>query len=435
MFELSALGSLVEKQQGGGTPPRNDPAFWNGDIPWASVKDFKDDQLELQATEETITSLGLRSSTSSLIPPGTPMVCTRMAVGRCAVSELPTAINQDVRALYPKKGVNPRYLLRLVASLQGKAESLSVGSTVKGIRSSDFLAIKAHIAPENEQGVIAHILDTLDTQIQKTEALIAKLEKVKEGLLHDLLTRGIDESGRLRPSPEQAPGLYKESPLGLIPREWNPKTIGHLSSSIVDGPFGSNLKTEHYVAEPGVRVVRLQNITPFEYDDTDRAFIKEGHAEALSKNIVQPNDVLIASLGDGTHPAGRACLYPSNLPEAINKADCFRLRADSRVVTNSYIMLFMNSDIFAQQARKWTQGVTLQRINTTSLKRIYISCPPLEEQKLISRKINNALFLLATQREELDKLILKKQGLMDDLLTGRVRVTSLLDQAQATTPA
>src|SRR5690554_5181208 len=219
MFELSALGSLVEKQQGGGTPPRNDPAFWNGDIPWASVKDFKDDQLELQATEETITSLGLRSSTSSLIPPGTPMVCTRMAVGRCAVSELPTAINQDVRALYPKKGVNPRYLLRLVASLQGKAESLSVGSTVKGIRSSDFLAIKAHIAPENEQDLIAHILDTLDTQIQKTEALIAKLEKVKEGLLHDLLTRGIDESGRLRPSPEQAPELYKESPLGLIPRE------------------------------------------------------------------------------------------------------------------------------------------------------------------------------------------------------------------------
>ncbi|WP_020146695.1 restriction endonuclease subunit S, partial [Thioalkalivibrio sp. ALJ15] len=265
---------------------------------------------------------------------------------------------------------------------------------------------------------------------QKTEALIAKLEKVKEGLLHDLLTRGIDENGQLRPSPEQAPELYKESPLGLIPREWNPKTIGHLSSSIVDGPFGSNLKTEHYVTESGVRVVRLQNITPFEYDDTDRAFIKDDHAEVLSKNIVQPGDVLIASLGDGKHPAGRACLYPPSLPEAINKADCFRLRADSRVASNSYIMLFMNSDLFARQARKWTQGVTLQRINTTSLKRICIFCPPLEEQELISRKFNQALFLLSTKREELDKLILKKQGLMDDLLTGRVRVTPLLDQVQ-----
>ncbi len=93
-------------------------------------------------------------------------------------------------------------------------------------------------------------------------------------------------------------------------------------------------------------------------------------------------------------------------------------------------MLFMNSDLFARQARKWTQGVTLQRINTTSLKRICIFCPPLEEQELISRKFNQALFLLSTKREELDKLILKKQGLMDDLLTGRVRVTPLLDQVQ-----
>ena len=158
-----------------------------------------------------------------------------MAVGRCAVSLTPTAINQDVRALYPQKEVNPRYLLRLVASLQGKADSLSVGSTVKGIRSSDFLAIKAHIAPKNEQGAIANILDTLDTQIEKTEALIAKLEKVKKGLLHDLLTRGIDENGQLRPSPEQAQELYKESPLGLIPKEWACVSIGEIARSTTLG--------------------------------------------------------------------------------------------------------------------------------------------------------------------------------------------------------
>ena len=357
--------------------------------------------------------------------------------GRIEGNEAPCTVGAFCSIFRPHAHADEKFVSYVFQSGAYKRhlDIILAGSAINNLKNSDVEALSLEIPPRKEQRLIARILDILDTQIQKTEALIAKLEKVKVGLLHDLLTRGIDENGRLRPSPEQAPGLYKESPLGLIPREWNPKTIGHVSSSIVDGPFGSNLKTEHYVTEPGVRVVRLQNIIPFEYDDTDRAFIKDGHAEALSKNIVQPDDVLIASLGDGTHPAGRACLYPSNLPEAINKADCFRLRADSRVVTNSYIMLFMNSDIFAQQARKWTQGVTLQRINTTSLKRIYISCPPLEEQKLISRKLNKALFLLATQREELDKLILKKQGLMDDLLTGRVRVTSLLEQAKATTPA
>jgi type I restriction enzyme S subunit len=98
-------------------------------------------------------------------------------------------------------------------------------------------------------------------------------------------------------------------------------------------------------------------------------------------------------------------------------------------------MLFMNSDIFAKQSRKWTQGVTLQRVNTTSLKQIIVSCPPLGEQKIISQRINKSLNLLSTQKEELDKLKSKKQGLMDDLLTGRVRVTPLLEQVQATTPA
>ncbi|MCG5517486.1 MULTISPECIES: restriction endonuclease subunit S, partial [unclassified Ectothiorhodospira] len=83
--------------------------------------------------------------------------------------------------------------------------------------------------PLPEQRLLARILDTLATQIQKTEALIAKLEKVKEGLIHDLLTRGIDENGQLRPSPEQAPELYKDSPLGLIPSGWDLLTLGEIS--------------------------------------------------------------------------------------------------------------------------------------------------------------------------------------------------------------
>ena len=67
---------------------------------------------------------------------------------------------------------------------------------------------------------IAEILDTLDTTIRQTEAIIEKLKQVKQGLLHDLLTRGIDANGELRPPQSQAPHLYKDSPLGWIPREW-----------------------------------------------------------------------------------------------------------------------------------------------------------------------------------------------------------------------
>jgi type I restriction enzyme S subunit len=426
MFEKSALGSLVERQQGGGTPERNNPRFWNGPIPWASVKDFADDQLVLISTEDSITQQGLAASSTNLIPAGTPLVCTRMAVGRCAISNCDVSINQDVKALFPKVNVSPRYLLRVLDSLKSHAESVSVGSTVKGIRISDLLGIQTPIAPPDEQPKITQILDTLDTKIQKTEALIAKLGKIKEGLLQDLLTRGIDQTGQLRPSPEQAPELYKESALGLIPKEWEETPLGQVAESMVDGPFGSNLKTSHYVEEAGVQVVRLQNIKTGEYDETFTAFITRAHANRLDKNRVVGGDLLVAALGDEKSKPGRACLYPAHLPPAINKADCFRVRTNPSQATNSFLMHSLNFGRSSKQATAKQQGVTLQRVNLSNLRTIVIGLPTIAEQRLISDQLNAIVVKINALKYEKQKLESAKNGLMDDLLTGRVRVTPLL---------
>ena len=75
------------------------------------------------------------------------------------------------------------------------------------------------LPPLPEQRRIAEILDTVDEAIRRTEQVIAKLQQMKQGLLHDLLTRGIDENGELR-DPERHPEQFKDSPLGRIPREW-----------------------------------------------------------------------------------------------------------------------------------------------------------------------------------------------------------------------
>jgi len=419
----------VERQLGGGTPERNNPQFWNGPVPWASVKDFTDDQLTLNSTEESITEQGLAASSTNLIPAGTPLVCTRMAVGRCSIANHDVAINQDVKALIPKENVSPKYLLRLLDSLKFRAESVAVGSTVKGIRISDLLSIQTPVAPSDEQSKIAQILDTLDTQIQKTEALIAKLEKIKEGLLHDLLTRGIDQNGQLRPAPEQAPELYKESALGLIPKEWGITPLGQVAESMIDGPFGSNLKTSHYVEEAGVQVVRLQNIKTGEYDETFTAFITKAHANQLDKNQVVSGDLLVAALGDEKSKPGRACLYPTHLPPAINKADCFRVRAQPSKATNSFLMHSLNFERSSKQATAKQQGVTLQRVNLSNLRTVVISLPTIAEQKLISDKLNAIAGEISALEYERQKLESTKSGLMDDLLTGRVRVTPLLKDA------
>jgi len=414
---------------GGGTPPRQVPSYWKGEIPWASVKDFPEKKAVIEDTEEHISSAGLNASASNLIPEQTPLVCTRMAVGRTALPVVPMAINQDVKALFPASGVSAEYLLKLMQYTQPLAESRAVGSTVKGIRIQDYLNIPVPLAPHEAQPVIAQILDTLDTAIRETEALINKLKAVKQGLLHDLLTRGIDANGQLRPPQSEAPQLYKESPLGWIPREWEVDLLGDVAESLIDGPFGSNLKTAHYVENPGVRVVRLQNIQLEGYDDSDRAFISDKHATSLLRNRVVGGDVLIASLGDDNYPVGRACCYPTDLPDAINKADCFRFRAGSRCL-NEFIMLFMNCALVRRQVRGYEQGVTMKRINLGNLRRIVVALPQLTEQERIIERMRALQGQLEIGNLQCGKLQQQKSGLMDDLLTGRVRVTRLQESVQ-----
>ncbi len=99
------------------------------------------------------------------------------------------------------------------------------------ISSSTLREFAVPLPPLPEQRRIAEILDTLDEAIRKTEQVIAKLQQMKQGLLHDLLTRGIDENGELR-DPERHPEQFKDSPLGRIPREWEVAPLENLADNL-----------------------------------------------------------------------------------------------------------------------------------------------------------------------------------------------------------
>ena len=114
--------------------------------------------------------------------------------------------------------------------------------------------------PGNEQSKIAEILSTLDQAIEQTEALIAKQQRIKTGLMQDLLTRGIDEHGQLRTEQTHA---FKDSPLGRIPVEWEVEFIRNLLADIDpamrSGPFGSALLKEE-LTETGVPLLGIDNV-------------------------------------------------------------------------------------------------------------------------------------------------------------------------------
>lgn len=354
---------------------------------------------------------------------GSVLISVRAPVGTMNYADQDYCIGRGLGAFKAKPGVSSTVFLKHAVELNAAyLHRRSQGSTFAAVSTDDVKTVPIPVFKPEKQEKIATILTGIDTAIEKTEALIAKCQQIKAGLMHDLFTRGVLPNGQLRPPREQAPELYQETAIGWVPREWRILDCSAVLDSIADGPFGSNLKTEHYVVDPGVRVVRLQNVTEYQYNDADRAFVSDRHAAYLVRNKVVGGDVLIAGLGEERYPVGRACTYPENLPPAINKADCFRARCIAELMHNKFFMLFLNSELARQQIRRYEQGVTRPRINTGNLKRLAVCVPELTEQAAFISKFESAQAAIRTQESIVENLKSQKSGLMHDLLTGKVSV-------------
>ena len=374
--------------------------------------------LSVGSAADSISTNGVFTSGDILFGKLRPQLhkCVRVTVfGYCST---------DILVLRPNAGINPAYAGYIAQSDTVFRAAIRTEEGTKMPRCSwhDLKSVKVLLPNEPVQQKVASILSSLDTAIEKTEALIAKHQQIKAGLMHDLFTRGVLPNGQLRPPRNEAPELYQETAIGWIPKDWEVKLFSDVLESIADGPFGSNLKTEHYVTDAGVRVVRLQNVAEFEYNDGDRAFVSDRHAAYLARNKVVAGDVLIAGLGDERYPVGRACTYPDNLPPAINKADCFRGRCLADVMHNRFFMLFLNTELARQQIRRFEQGVTRPRINTGNIKRLLIGVPTLNEQSSFIERFEASQTVIQSFQRNVEVLAAKKLGLMQDLLTGKVPV-------------
>ncbi len=181
------LANVLSAIRGGGTPDKGNPSYWNGEIPWMSVKDMKGDVV--LNTEDYITETGLQQSATSIVPADTVVIATRMAVGACVLTATRMAINQDLKALFPDKNIMNRYLFYAMKLTGPKLEKLGTGSTVKGVTLHDVrrqtIGFPAEIADQNE------ITDAIDCAYNEVAALAKQLEFLrneKRALMQQLLT-------------------------------------------------------------------------------------------------------------------------------------------------------------------------------------------------------------------------------------------------------
>lgn len=182
----TSLGKIIERFIGGGTPSRSVSEYWGGDIPWISTKDLA--SFSPYSSQESITKKGLNNSSASLIPAGTPIISTRMAVGKTVIYKTDVAINQDIKALIPKSKIYAKFLFHWLNHHSNKICSSSSGSTVSGISIIDLKRLEMRIPEIKEQSYITEILDEMDAEISILESRIRKTKSLKQAMMQELLT-------------------------------------------------------------------------------------------------------------------------------------------------------------------------------------------------------------------------------------------------------
>ncbi|BAK75893.1 type I restriction-modification system specificity subunit [Pseudogulbenkiania sp. NH8B] len=415
----------------GGTPSTEVRQFWGGDVPWMASGDVH--LRRITDVPGRITALGLRSSNATLTSP--PAVAVGLAGqgktrGTVALTLCTLSTNQSI-ALLKANGSDLRtdYLFHNLDRRYEELRARSSGGGRGGLSKAILEAVPIELPPLGEQQKVAQILDTIDTAIHETETIVTKLKAIKQGLLHDLLTRGIAANGELRPPQAEAPHLYKESPLGWIPKEWDIKQLaellGDVDPAMRSGPFGSALLKQELV-ETGLPLLGIDNVHTERFVADYTRFVTPRKFTQLARYAVRPDDLMITIMGT----VGRCCLVPEDIGQALSSKHTWTISLNQQAYSPYLAMLQVNYSpwVLGHFARD-QQGGTMAAIRSETLRSTRLPAPPREEQRLMEERLRELSKRIDLEVDSLAKRHSEKAGLMDDLLTGRVRVTPLLAEA------
>ena len=223
-----------------------------------------------------------------------------------------------------------------------------------------MLKIEISLPPLNIQESIVSELDAINQLLALKRKQLEKYDQLAQSLFYEMFGDPVENE-----------------------KGWEVKKFADVYRMMSDGPFGSNLKSEHYQAS-GVRVIRLQNIGVGTFVDKDQAYISEEHYMTLKKYSCHPGDVVIGTMGD---PNLRACKIPEDITLSINKADCVHVVPDTEIIISDYIVALINTPSFVLAKSNNVHGQTRGRISYGQIKQFCLPLPPLPFQQLFANRI------------------------------------------------
>lgn len=403
----------------GGTPNRSRDDYFNGDIPWISSGEVN--QSYINKTKEYITLLGLENSSAKWISKGAVLLAMYGATaGQVAKLKIRATANQAVLALIPNEEIIDKDFLYHLLNIEKEkilffAQGSGQPNLSKGLIDRYFISF-----PESTktQTSIAKILDTCDTVIEKTQSAIAKYKAIKQGLLHDLFTRGLDAKGHLRPTHQNAPELYKESELGKIPKDWEVKRLDFYFSFLRSGL--SRLLSEQDI---GIPVIISGNIQENKLDFTSLRYWYTNDPQGANTEsfVLSEGDILLCFI-NSFDQIGKLAIFEGYTRPCIYTTNLFRIKA-SQEADSKFVYHLLSSGIVQNKIKIIVKPAVNQASFTTKdFCKIPVPGISKKEQNKIIQNIDLIDNVIQTEETLLQKYQSIKRGLMGDLLGGKKMV-------------
>lgn len=392
-WEIAPLGEVVAKFVHGGTPSTKHEDYWKGDIPWITGADILDQRVS--EIRRFITTDAVKNSSTNVVNKGNLLLVSRTGVGKLAIALCDIAISQDFTGICTKsERLSTEYLFRFLDMNQAILKNQNQGTSILGITRDTLSSLTILFPPTlAEQQAIAQALTNADALIESLEQLIAKKRQIKQGAMQELLR---PKEGWVSCSlPEicwfqEGPGVrrYQFTTSGV--KLFNgtniekgkidlDKTDRYISASEAFGPYA------HFMADAGDIVIACSGITIDKFDEKV-AVLEEKHVPL--------------------------CMNTSTM----------RFKVKSDKVNKNYFQHFLRSNFFKEQIGGKATGSAQLNFGPSHVNVVTIELSPLSEQKSIADILSDMDSEIAALEEKLEKSRRVKQGMMQELLTGRIRL-------------
>ena len=261
----------------------------------------------------------------------------------------------------------------------------SIGGVIKYIKLGNLTEAQIPMCSIAEQNEIVENLNKVNTLISLRKQQLSKLDELVKSRFIEMFGDPISN-----------------------PFKWSTLTMKQASNRLSDGPFGSNLKSEHYTLE-GVRVIRLGNIGCGYFNDDDQSYISQEHYATIKKYTCRAGEIVIATLGD---PNLRACIIPDHIEYGVNKSDCVHYIPKAEILNNQFVCQYINCPETLSLASGMVHGQTRARISSGQLADLPIYLPPMDLQQQFADFVEQTDKSKLAIQKSLKKLETLKKALM-----------------------